>query len=60
MRTFKRDITLLTMGGARIEVPTSEIQRAGYIEGKSVMLDVTGAMSPEQVASIVAYLRSVK
>ena len=48
------------LGGARIDVPTGEIQRAGYIDGKSVMLDLTGGLPPEQVADIVAYLRTGK
>ena len=43
-------ITLLLMGGAQQVVPIKDIKAAGYIEGKSVMLNVTGGMTPEQVA----------
>ncbi len=52
-------ITLLSMGGARQVVPIKSIKSAGYIEGKSVMPDLSGGMTPEQIAGIVAYLRSV-
>ncbi len=55
-----RTITLLSMGGAKHVVETKTIQSAGYIEGKSVMPDLTGGMTDKQVASIVAYLRTVK
>ena len=35
-------------------------EAAGDFEAKSVMPDLAGAMTPDQVAGIVAYLRSVK
>ena len=53
-------ITLLTMGGAKHVIPMGDIESAGYIDGKSAMLDVTAGLSPEQVASIVAYLKTVE
>ena len=53
-------ITLLTMGGAKQNIPFNSIKRAGYIDGKSVMLDVTGGMTAEQIADIVGYLQTVK
>jgi putative heme-binding domain-containing protein len=55
----RNSITLIAMGGANQVVPIKEIKSAGYIEGKSVMPDITGGMTPEQVASITAYLRTV-
>ncbi|MEM8953295.1 MAG: PVC-type heme-binding CxxCH protein [Verrucomicrobiota bacterium] len=56
----RKVIALLNMGGARSEFPGTEIKSAGYIDGKSVMPDLTGALPPEQVADIIAYLRTVK
>jgi putative heme-binding domain-containing protein len=53
-------ITLVLMGGAKQVVPTKEIKTAGYVEGKSVMSDVTGGLTAAQVASIASYLRLVK
>lgn len=55
-----RTITLLSMGGAKQDIPIKSIQSAGYIEGKSVMPDLTGGLTAQQVASIVAYLKTVK
>ncbi len=52
-------ITLLLMGGAKQLVPIKDIQTAGYIEGLSVMPDITGGMTAQQVADITAYLRTV-
>ena len=56
----KHGITLLLMGGAPQAIPMKAIKSAGYIEGQSMMPDLTAGMTPEQVASIAAYLRSVK
>ncbi len=56
----KHGITLLLMGGAPQAIPMKVIKSAGYIEGQSMMPDLTAGMTPEQVASIAAYLRSVK
>jgi putative membrane-bound dehydrogenase-like protein len=53
-------ITLLLMGGVPQVIPIKNIERAGYIEGQSMMPDITGSMTPEQVASIAAYLRSLR
>ena len=56
----RRAITVLLMGGVPQVIPIREIKVAGYIEGQSVMPAITGGMPPEQVASIAAYLRSLK
>ena len=56
----KHGITLLLMGGVPQAIPMKSIKSAGYIEGRSMMPDLTAGMTPEQVASIAAYLRSVK
>lgn len=56
----KEEISVLLMGGVPQVIPIKEIKQAGYIEGQSVMPNITGGMTPEQIASIVAYLRSVK
>ncbi|MFT5409808.1 MAG: putative membrane-bound dehydrogenase-like protein, partial [Verrucomicrobiales bacterium] len=53
-------ITLLVMGGAKQVVPIGDIKSAGYVEGKSVMLNVTGGMDAGQIASIIAYLKAVE
>jgi putative heme-binding domain-containing protein len=55
-----RELTLLAMGGTAIPVPVAEIREAGYLDGRSMMPDLTAGMSPEMVGSIVAYLRTVK
>ena len=55
-----RELTLLAMGGTAIPVPIAEIREAGYLDGRSMMPDLTAGMSPEVVGSIVAYLRTVK
>ena len=62
---FKRnedvnELTILLMGGAPVKVPISENKAAGYIQGRSMMPDLTGAMTEAQVAAIVAFLRTVK
>ena len=56
----RRAITILLMGGVPQNIPIKEIKVAGYIDGQSVMPAITGSMTLEQVASIVAYLRSLK
>ena len=53
-------ITLITMGGAKHIIPMRDIKSAGYVEGKSAMLDVTAGLSPEYIANIVAYLKTLK
>ena len=62
---FKRnedahEITVLLMGGAAVKVPIGEVKAAGYIQGRSVMPDLTVGMTEAQVAAIAAYLRTVK
>ena len=56
----RRAITVLLMGGVPQSIPIKEIKTAGYIDGQSVMPTITGGMTPEQVASIAVYLRSMK
>ena len=53
-------ITLLMMGGGAIQVPMGDIKEAGYREGRSMMPDLTAAMTVDQVAAVVAYLRTVQ
>lgn len=54
-------ITLTFMGGASIDVPVKEIKDAGYIEGKSVMLETIAAgMNETELRDLVTYLRSIK
>ena len=55
----RRELSLQLMGGATQKFATKDIQSAGFIEGRSVMPDITGGMSVEQIAQIVAYLRSL-
>ena len=50
-------ITIKVMGGAKLSVPLAKVTKAGYVDGKSVMPDVTAGLTPDQVADIVAYLR---
>ena len=62
---FKRnedaqEITVLLMGGAPVRVPIGEVKAAGYIQGRSVMPDLTAGMTEAQVAAITAFLRTVK
>jgi mono/diheme cytochrome c family protein len=47
------------MGGVPVKVALADLKAAGYIRGRSMMPDVTGAMSDVEVASIVAYLQTV-
>lgn len=56
----KDEITVLLMGGVSQVIAIKDVKQAGYIEGQSVMPNITGGMTPDQVASIVAYLRTVK
>lgn len=55
-----KEITLAMMGGAKLLTPIDKIKTAGYIEGKSVMPDITGGLPVDQIADIIAYLRTVK
>jgi putative membrane-bound dehydrogenase-like protein len=56
----RRDITLRSMGGGTKVILLKDIASAGYVDGQSVMPDLTAAMPPATVASIVAYLHSLK
>ncbi len=62
---FKRnedanEMTIVLMGGAAVKVPIAEVKAAGYIQGRSVMPDLTAGMTEAQVAAIAAFLRTVK
>ncbi|MDA8876468.1 hypothetical protein N9H94_03465, partial [Akkermansiaceae bacterium] len=52
-------ITLITMGGGSQTFPTNKIKNAGFIDGQSVMPEIATSLPPEQVASIIAYLKSI-
>ena len=53
-------ITMVAMGGAETKFPSTEIKSAGYVQGRSMMPDLTVGMTDSQVAEIVAYLRTVQ
>jgi putative heme-binding domain-containing protein len=53
-------ITVQFAGGAQTPVKFADIASAGYVEGRSVMPDVTAGMGAEQVAGVVAYLRTLR
>ena len=53
-------ITMVAMGGAETKFPSTEIKSAGYVQGRSMMPDLTAGMTDSQVAEIVAYLRTVQ
>lgn len=55
----RREITLLTMGGTPHTYPIKTIKDAGYIDGQSVMPDITTSLAPKQIAAIIAYLKSI-
>lgn len=56
----RREITLRFMGGGTVTVPIKDIATAGYVDGQSVMPDLTATLPPATLASIVAYLHSLK
>ncbi len=51
-------LTLQYMGGNTQDVPIDDIASAGYIDGRSVMPPLAANLSDEQVADLIAYLRS--
>lgn len=54
-----QEITLLFMGGVPQSVPVAKIKTAGYVAGKSVMLPLAAAFTDQQIADLVAYLRTL-
>jgi putative membrane-bound dehydrogenase-like protein len=56
----RNSILLRFVGGSQRTIAGSEIASAGYVEGRSVMPDLAAGMTPEDVASIVAYLRTLQ
>ena len=63
---FRSDVTemgieLAFMGGAKILVPISSIEKAGYVEGKSVMPGgMTTGMTDQQIIDLLHYLGAKK
>ena len=55
-----KEITMMFMGGGTQVIPLSKIKAAGYVQGQSVMPALAAGFTVDQVADIVAYLRSVK
>ncbi len=55
-----RQLTLMFMGGGTRSIPVAEIQNAGYVQGKSVMLPLAAGLSDGQVADVIRYLKSLK
>lgn len=56
----RRNITIALMGGITQKVPIKDIRTAGFIEGKSVMPELTNGMEAQIIADMVAFLRTVK
>jgi mono/diheme cytochrome c family protein len=48
------------MGGVPQVIPVANIKSAGYIAGKSVMPPLAGGFSDQQLADLVAYLRTLR
>ena len=53
-------ITLTHIGGVEQEVPLADIARAGYVDGKSTMLDAFGQLGDAELIDLIHYLRSVE
>ena len=54
-------VTLSFMGGGKIRVPLKDIKEAGYVRGKSVMIEgMISGMSDEDVIDLIHYIQSVK
>jgi len=55
------DLTLTFMGGGEIKVPLSDIKQAGYIKGKSVMLEnMHAGLKDQDMADLITYLKTLK
>ena len=60
-KTDERGTTMRFMGGASVFVPASDIQTGNFVGGRSVMpKGLIDSLSEEQVADILAYIRSLK
>lgn len=55
-----KEITMMFMGGGTQTIPLNKIKSAGYIQGQSVMPALGAGFTVDQVADIVAYLKTVK
>lgn len=54
-------VTLTFMGGASLDIPVTEIKDAGYVQGKSVMLEnIASGMKDSELNDLITYLRSLK
>lgn len=56
---IRNQVSLLFMGGGEKSVPFSQIESAGYVEGRSVMPNLASGMGTESLADIVAYLQTL-
>ena len=54
----EKEMTIMLMGGATQSVPISKIKSAGYVANKSVMPPIATGFTDQQLADIVAYLRT--
>ncbi len=48
------------MGGARIFTPLEQINKAGFVGGRSVMLPVFGQLPDATIADLVGYIATLK
>ena len=56
-----KDLTLTFMGGGKIKISLSDIKQAGYIRGKSVMLEnMHAGLQDQEIADLISYLRIIK
>ena len=56
-----KEITLTFIGGAEVTVPLTEISKAGYIKGKSVMPEgMTSGLSDQDMIDLISYIRTLK
>ena len=56
-----QNITLAFMGGGKVVIPLTEIKRAGYIKGKSVMPEnMTDGMGDRDFLDLISYLQTLK
>lgn len=56
-----QDLSLTFMGGGSIKIPLSDIKQAGYIKGKSVMLEsLTQELGDQDMADLITYLKTIK
>ncbi len=54
-------ITLSFMGGGKISTPIKDVAKAGYIEGKSVMIEgMASGLKDQDIVDLISYLRTIK